>query len=74
MIRTPENTTVGWIGTGVMGRWMCSHLINGGYKAVVSNRTLSKCDPLKELGATVVDTPKEVAEKSGTLFLYVRVR
>eukprot|EP00227_Mantoniella_beaufortii_P010675 CAMPEP_0197574590 /NCGR_PEP_ID=MMETSP1326-20131121/277_1 /TAXON_ID=1155430 /ORGANISM="Genus nov. species nov., Strain RCC2288" /LENGTH=53 /DNA_ID=CAMNT_0043137203 /DNA_START=88 /DNA_END=245 /DNA_ORIENTATION=+ len=42
---------IGWIGTGIMGRWMCQHLLEAGYTATVYNRTASKCDPLKELGA-----------------------
>ena len=32
-------TRIGWIGTGVMGRWMCQHLMAKGYKATVYNRT-----------------------------------
>ena len=29
---SPEKTRIGWIGTGVMGRSMCGHLIEAGYK------------------------------------------
>ena len=32
-------TRVGWIGTGVMGRSMCGHLIDAGYSVTVYNRT-----------------------------------
>lgn len=32
---SPETTRIGWIGTGVMGRYMCEHLIDAGYKATV---------------------------------------
>ena len=34
----------GWIGTGVMGRWMCQHLMTKGYKATVYNRSKDKAD------------------------------
>jgi len=26
----PGKTRIGWIGTGVMGRWMCQHLMTKG--------------------------------------------
>ena len=32
---TPAKTRIGWIGTGVMGRSMCGHLIAAGYQATV---------------------------------------
>ncbi len=68
---TPKTHTVGWIGTGVMGRWMCQHLIDSGYKAVVHNRTRSKAQPLLEAGATWADSPEEVAEKADIIFTII---
>ena len=38
----PGKTRVGWIGTGVMGRWMCGHLRAKGYAATVNNRSKEK--------------------------------
>ena len=35
-------TRIGWIGTGVMGRWMCQHAIGKGYKATIFNRNKDK--------------------------------
>ena len=35
----PGKTRIGWIGTGVMGRWMCQHLLTKGYAATVYNRS-----------------------------------
>src|SRR5262245_6720634 len=67
----PGKTRVGWIGTGVMGRWMCQHLIQAGYKATVYNRSKDKSQPLAELGATVVDSPKAVAAASDVVFAIV---
>jgi len=43
---------VGWIGTGVMGKSMCGHLIKNGYQLSVYNRTKSKADDLVNMGAT----------------------
>ena len=42
----PGKTRIGWIGTGVMGRWMCQHLISKGYSATVYNRSRDKAQPL----------------------------
>src|SRR5438105_798945 len=38
----PGKTRIGWIGTGVMGRWMCQHAIGKGYQATVYNRSKDK--------------------------------
>src|SRR3954466_4870732 len=67
----PSKTRVGWIGTGVMGRWMCQHLIEKGYKATVYNRSKDKAQPLIEKGATWADTPKQVTEQSDVVFAIV---
>jgi len=68
---TVENTRIGWIGTGVMGRWMCQHVMSKGYKATVYNRSAEKAQPLVELGAKLAHTPKEVAENSDVIFAIV---
>ncbi len=47
----PGKTRVGWIGTGVMGRWMCEHVMNKGYQVTVYNRTKVKAQPLLDKGA-----------------------
>src|SRR6516165_7311971 len=67
----PGQTRVGWIGTGVMGRWMCQHLVSKGYKATVHNRTKDKVAPLLEAGAAWAETPKAVAERSDVVFAIV---
>jgi 3-hydroxyisobutyrate dehydrogenase len=67
----PGKTRVGWIGTGVMGRWMCQHLITKGYQATVYNRTKEKTQPLIEAGASWADSPKAVAERSDVTFAIV---
>jgi 3-hydroxyisobutyrate dehydrogenase len=67
----PGKTTIGWIGTGVMGRWMCQHAMDKGYKAVVYNRSKDKTQPLVDLGATLAATPHEVAQKADVVFAIV---
>ena len=67
----PGKTRIGWIGTGVMGRSMCGHLIAAGYKATVYNRTAEKARPLVEQGAKLADSPRGVAEESDVVFTIV---
>ena len=70
-IATPGKTRIGWIGTGVMGRWMCEHAMKKGYSATVYNRSREKAQPLVELGAKFATTPKAVAEQSDVVFAIV---
>ena len=44
-------TKIGWIGTGVMGKSMCKHLLKAGFELSVYNRTESKVEELVSLGA-----------------------
>jgi 3-hydroxyisobutyrate dehydrogenase len=67
----PGKTRIGWIGTGVMGRWMCQHLMTKGYKATVFNRSKDKAGPLLEAGAAWADTPRQVAESADATFAIV---
>lgn len=53
--------TVGWIGAGRMGFQLAKRLLDAGYDVAVYNRTKSKAEPLTEFGATVVDSPVELA-------------
>lgn len=70
-IAHPETTRVGWIGTGVMGRSMCSHLLKAGYKTSVFNRSAEKLNDLVHLGAVACSSPREVASKSDVVFSMV---
>src|SRR5438445_4667063 len=67
----PGKTRVGWIGTGVMGRWMCQHLATKGYAATVYNRSKDKAQPLLDLGAKWAAAPKQVAESADVVFAIV---
>ncbi|MFA0735320.1 MAG: hypothetical protein OGMRLDGQ_001820, partial [Candidatus Fervidibacter sp.] len=71
MVVEPGKTRVGWIGTGVMGRWMCEHVMNKGFQVTVYNRTKAKAQPLLEKGAQWANSPKEVAERSDVVFTMV---
>ena len=66
-----STTKIGWVGTGVMGRWMCQHLMDLGYSATVYNRTKAKAQPLIDAGATWADSASEVAATSDVIFTIV---
>jgi 3-hydroxyisobutyrate dehydrogenase len=63
--------SIGWIGTGVMGKSMCGHLIDKGYTCYVYNRTEEKTKDLIEKGAILCKNPAEVAQKTDIIFSIV---
>jgi 3-hydroxyisobutyrate dehydrogenase len=67
----PGITKIGWIGTGVMGRSMCGHLINAGYTVTLFTRSKSKAEPLLNAGASWAGSPQEVATASEVVFAMV---
>ncbi|GER25137.1 6-phosphogluconate dehydrogenase family protein [Striga asiatica] len=68
---SPSNTKLGWIGTGVMGRSMCSHLLKAGYAVTVYTRTRSKAETLLSAGAHWADSPRSLASQSDVVFTIV---
>jgi 3-hydroxyisobutyrate dehydrogenase len=68
---TPENTVIGFIGTGVMGKSMAGHLSKAGFPLVIYSRTKEKAQELIKEGATWADTPKEVAIAANVIFTMV---
>jgi 3-hydroxyisobutyrate dehydrogenase len=68
---SPENTTIGFIGTGVMGKSMAKNLIAAGYSLAVYSRTKSRAEELLELGAQWADSPRKIAEKSDIIITIV---
>lgn len=65
------NYRIGWIGTGVMGRSMCSRLLQAGCRCMVYNRTKSRAQSLLDSGAIWSDSPADVARCSDIVFLMV---
>ncbi|MCZ2340804.1 MAG: NAD(P)-dependent oxidoreductase [Bacteroidales bacterium] len=70
-VAAPGQTRIGWIGTGVMGRWMVQHCMNKGFAATVYNRSADKTQPLVEAGAQRATSPQEVAAQSDIVFAIV---
>ena len=55
---------IGFVGTGIMGAPMARNALKAGFAVTVTNRTLARAEALTRDGATVVKTPREVAERS----------
>lgn len=66
-----ENLSVGWIGLGVMGLPMATHLFDAGYNLTIYNRTRNKAEKLIEAGAQWADSPREVGLASDIVFSIV---
>ncbi|MBB5174141.1 NAD(P)-dependent oxidoreductase [Texcoconibacillus texcoconensis] len=66
-----EGKTIGFIGTGVMGKSMASHLLKAGYSLLVYNRTPKKAEDLVQQGAVKKDTVAELAAKSDVVITMV---
>ena len=62
---------IGWVGTGVMGRSMCSHILKANHPVCVHNRTREKCKDLEEMGAKWCSSPRELAAESDYVFAIV---
>ena len=62
---------IGWIGTGIMGLSMATHIMDGGHGLTVYNRTASKAQSLIDKGARLANCPKQVARESDVVFTMV---
>ncbi|MGH2915871.1 MAG: NAD(P)-dependent oxidoreductase [Solirubrobacteraceae bacterium] len=54
-------TSLGWIGVGRMGRALVTRLLAAGHPVSIYNRTRAKAADLAEQGATIVDSPADLA-------------
>lgn len=62
---------LGWIGTGIMGRSMCGHLLAAGHEIAVYTRTREKAQPLLDAGASWAASPREAAARAEIVFTMV---
>ena len=62
--QTPvEEQRIGWIGLGRMGVELATRLLSAGLDVAVWNRTPAKAEPLVALGARMVGSPAELADR-----------
>ncbi len=71
MARIVENTNIGFIGIGVMGKSMARHLMKGGYKMHLYTRTKAKAAGLLGEGAHWEDSVASLAAKCNVIFTIV---
>ena len=53
---------LGWVGAGRMGSALAPRLLDAGCEVAVYNRTRAKAEPLAARGATLVDSPADLAD------------
>jgi 3-hydroxyisobutyrate dehydrogenase-like beta-hydroxyacid dehydrogenase len=62
---------VGFAGIGRMGLPMARNVLDAGFPLTVFNRTPERCDPLVEAGATLAETPADLARASDVVITMV---
>ena len=63
---------IGIIGLGMLGNAVASHLLDLDFEITVYNRTNEKTLQMKERGAKVATSPKEIAENSEIIIIIVK--
>jgi 3-hydroxyisobutyrate dehydrogenase len=71
MSQPSDQTVIGFIGTGVMGKSMASHLMKAGFPVVVYNRTKAKAEELIAQGAKWAESVAELAAKADVVITIV---
>lgn len=56
-----QHPKIGWIGMGRMGYPMAERLVRAGNAVSIWNRTRAKAEPLTNLGAKLVDSPRDLS-------------
>lgn len=67
----PGKPVIGWIGTGVMGNSMLSHLIDKGYETCVFTRTREKADNVVSKGAQWCSSIADLCIRADLVFTMV---
>ena len=71
-MQKPHDTTVAFIGLGVMGYPMAGHLSGAGYRTRVYNRTRARADAwASEYAGAVFDSPADAAREADVVFMCV---
>ena len=65
------NETIGFIGLGALGQPIAHSLLKAGYLLKVYNRTASKAEPLKALGAEIASCPADTLTPGGVVVTVV---
>ena len=65
-------TKIGVVGTGMLGEAVGLHLLDVGYEVTIFNRTKEKMKKLKEKGASIAESPMQVAKDSDLVITIVK--
>ncbi|MCY9376214.1 NAD(P)-dependent oxidoreductase [Bacillus sp. T17B1] len=63
--------TIGFIGLGVMGKSMASHILKDGYPVLVYTRTKEKADSILQKGAVWKETVKDLSKEADVIITMV---
>ncbi len=66
-----KEVTIGFVGTGVMGKSMAANLMDAGYSVIVYSRTKQKAQELLKNGAEWMDTIAKLASSSDIIITMV---
>jgi 3-hydroxyisobutyrate dehydrogenase len=64
-----DEALTGFIGLGIMGQPMALNLARHGMPLLVWNRTVIRCEPVRQAGASVAASPAEVFQRAETVIL-----
>ena len=64
-----KKTNIGFIGLGMMGKYMAKNLLKNNYKVTGYNRSKEVLNKLKKAGLNIAASAKEVAEQSEVIIL-----
>ncbi len=67
-LKIDQTTSIGFIGTGIMGASVASHLLSQGYPLSIYNRTKEKANALLMKGAQWAESPKAIAATCQVIF------
>lgn len=71
MIMATSKGRIGFVGVGTMGRHMVHNLIKGNYEVFAYDKKQEALDYVEAIGATSIDTLKELIEVCETVFVAV---
>jgi 3-hydroxyisobutyrate dehydrogenase len=66
-----EETVVGFVGTGVMGKSMAKHFLQAGYSVLIYTRTKAKAQELLDAGAVWKEQVSELAAQADVIITMV---
>ena len=67
--QSAEDSKIGFIGLGIMGKAMALNLVHAGTSLILWNRSPEKCEPLRTVGAEVAESIDDLFERTTTILI-----